>query len=288
MHLVLLVTSIALAGCSPVLGQGVLPAESSISLDPLVTLVGCLRDAKPGYCLQRRALGFFESWLTNSGDEDDVIPNDDEDGGVKLPAGLSPYWSKMVDSVAERIAGIYDDKDEDEDEDEQSAEESEARNLVQDSSLSQVEDGRGHKKKKKIKAIKKAIIKLVLIALLIKHKLKMLLVAFQTFLQFKGALLATILVIIHAVKLWIEMKHKHHPQKVIYYENAHHQHHYDDHHHHDHDHGDDHHHGWSLWGRSGYEPSSTPPPNFYPPGLAGYFSKRSSDLAYSAYTPKDH
>ncbi|XP_014252402.1 uncharacterized protein LOC106668301 isoform X2 [Cimex lectularius] len=161
MHLVLLVTSIALAGCSPVLGQGVLPAESSISLDPLVTLVGCLRDAKPGYCLQRRALGFFESWLTNSGDEDDVIPNDDEDGGVKLPAGLSPYWSKMVDSVAERIAGIYDDKDEDEDEDEQSAEESEARNLVQDSSLSQVEARGKYKKDKKVKVAMTVILLII-------------------------------------------------------------------------------------------------------------------------------
>lgn len=71
-----------------------------------------------------------------------------------------------------------------------------------------------HKKKKKIKAIKKAIIKLVLIALLIKSKLKMLLTAFQTFLQFKAVLLATILVLIHAAKLWVEIKHKHHPQKV--------------------------------------------------------------------------
>lgn len=71
-----------------------------------------------------------------------------------------------------------------------------------------------HHKKKKIKAIKKAIIKLVLIALLIKHKLKMLLTAFQTFLQFKAVLLATIYVLIHVAKLWIEIKHKHHPQKV--------------------------------------------------------------------------
>lgn len=42
----------------------------------------------------------------------------------------------------------------------------------------------------------------------------MLLTAFQTFLQFKAVFLASVYVIIHAIKLWAEIKHKHHPQKV--------------------------------------------------------------------------
>ncbi|KAK9503726.1 hypothetical protein O3M35_010227 [Rhynocoris fuscipes] len=148
--------------------------------------------------------------------------------------------------------------------------------------------GRGHKKKKR-KAVKKAIIKLVLIALLIKHKIKMLLTAFHTFLAFKAALLTSILVVIHGIKLWIEIKHKHHPQKVIYYENAHHTH-YDDHHD---EHFDDHHNsGWNFWGRSGVEaPTSTPPPTNYYNSIASYLTKRSStgadNLAYSAYAPQE-
>uniref|UniRef100_T1I3N4 Uncharacterized protein n=1 Tax=Rhodnius prolixus TaxID=13249 RepID=T1I3N4_RHOPR len=93
-------------------GQGILPAESSLSLDPLVTLVGCLREEKPGYCLQRRALHFFESWITTQGDDegDELGPTDDT--SERLPAGLSPYWSKFVDSVADRLSKMYGDEEE--------------------------------------------------------------------------------------------------------------------------------------------------------------------------------
>ncbi|KAG8245183.1 hypothetical protein J6590_009259 [Homalodisca vitripennis] len=85
---------------------------------------------------------------------------------------------------------------------------------------------RGHKKKVK-KAIKRAILKLIIVGLLIKQKIKMLLMAAQTFLQFKFLLVAIVYVVSNIVKIWLEIKSKHHPQKVIYYENAHHQHHYE-------------------------------------------------------------
>lgn len=85
---------------------------------------------------------------------------------------------------------------------------------------------RGHKKKVK-KAIKKAILKLIIVGLLIKQKIKMLLMAAQTFLQFKFLLVAIVYVVSNIVKIWLDIKSKHHPQKVIYYENAHHQHHYE-------------------------------------------------------------
>lgn len=85
---------------------------------------------------------------------------------------------------------------------------------------------RGHKKKVK-KAIKKAILKLIIVGLLIKQKIKMLLMIAQTFLQFKFLLVAIVYVISNIVKIWLDLKSKHNPQKVIYYENAHHQHHYE-------------------------------------------------------------
>ncbi|KAL1140385.1 hypothetical protein AAG570_000317 [Ranatra chinensis] len=132
-------------------------------------------------------------------------------------------------------------------------------------------------KKKKIKrAIKKAIIKLIIIALLIKHKIKMLLMAFQTFLLFKFVLLAGIYVVATIFKVWAEIKHKHHPQKVIYYENAHHQHHYD----HDNDHYDDH--GWTggLWGRSMVVPDMSGDTTHQTQPQSAHYD------AYSAHVPK--
>ncbi|KAK9503727.1 hypothetical protein O3M35_010228 [Rhynocoris fuscipes] len=116
-QILLSILTLSLLSIITVNGQGVLPAESAFSLDPLITLISCLREDKPGYCLQRRALNFFESWLTSQGGDEDENPAEDETG-ERLPAGLSPYWSKIVDSIADKISGsMYGDGEEEEPED---------------------------------------------------------------------------------------------------------------------------------------------------------------------------
>lgn len=138
---------------------------------------------------------------------------------------------------------------------------------------------RGHKKKVK-KAIKKAILKVIIFLFLLKQKIKMLLMAAQTFLQFKFLLVAIVYVVSNIVKIWVDIKAKHHPQKVIYYENAHHQHHYEPEHHHEA--YDEHEHGWGgLWARSitATESANTPADTDYdtkPRSLT-----TAHDLAYS-------
>lgn len=82
---------------------------SEMSLDPLLTFVTCLRDAKPGYCLQERALGYFETWITH--EDGEGVADTTEDGEEEPGSQLSPYWKKMVDQVAERIAGFYGEDD---------------------------------------------------------------------------------------------------------------------------------------------------------------------------------
>lgn len=146
------------------------------------------------------------------------------------------------------------------------------------------------------KEIKKAILKLIIFALLIKQKIKMLLMAAQTFLQFKFLLVAIVYVVSNIVKIWLDIKSKHQPQKVIYYENAHHQHHYEPEHGHHEGGYDDHHEGWGgLWGRSIVATESTNTPssgsnsNYFPRSLnldnKLKHRARAHDLAYSGQKP---
>lgn len=102
--------------------DGVLPVESSISLDPLVGLLGCLRDDKPGYCFQKRALRYFESWMTSSENEEDDGFDGEGTGGEALPSGISPQWNKIMDQVADRLSDSYGGAAEEEDEEDENAE----------------------------------------------------------------------------------------------------------------------------------------------------------------------
>ncbi|KAK6619848.1 hypothetical protein RUM44_006247 [Polyplax serrata] len=59
----------------------------------------------------------------------------------------------------------------------------------------------------------------------------------QFLVQLKFLGVATINMLANVFRLWIELKKKHKPSKVVFYENAHHQHHYDHEHLIDHEDG---------------------------------------------------
>ncbi|XP_001943447.1 uncharacterized protein LOC100168188 [Acyrthosiphon pisum] len=114
-----------------------------------------------------------------------------------------------------------------------------------------LDEGRGHHKKKKIqKEIKKFVLKVLFGIYLFKQKIKMIIMTIQSILMSKFLVVAMIYAISNTFKIWYDIKwgkHGHH-DKVVYYENAHHQHHYEPP-----EHGEyDDHHGWgsSVWGRS--------------------------------------
>lgn len=122
--------------------------------------------------------------------------------------------------------------------------------------------GRGKKKKKK-----QALMKLFMLAMLIKSKISMLMGALSTFLQLKFFGIAILNLLIGLIRLWVEWSKHKTPQKVIYYEHAQHQHHYEHEHHYDDDGGKG---SWgSLWSRS-LDPTDT---------------NKAQGLAYSAHAP---
>ena len=114
-----------------------------------------------------------------------------------------------------------------------------------------LDEGRGHHKKKKIqKEIKKFVLKVLFGIYLFKQKIKMIIMTIQSILMSKFLVVAMIYAISNTFKIWYDIKWSkhHHHDKVVYYENAHHQHHYEPP-----EHGDfDDHHGFggSIWGRS--------------------------------------
>ncbi|VVC29710.1 Hypothetical protein CINCED_3A001477 [Cinara cedri] len=114
-----------------------------------------------------------------------------------------------------------------------------------------VNEGRGHHKKKKIqKEIKKFVLKILFGVYLIHQKIKMILMSIQSILMSKFLIVAMIYALSNTFKIWYDIKKSkhHHHDKVVYYENAHHQHHYEPP---EHTEEDEHHHGWgSDWGRS--------------------------------------
>jgi hypothetical protein len=117
-----------------------------------------------------------------------------------------------------------------------------------------LDEGRGHHKKKKIqKEIKKFVLKVLFGIYLFKQKIKMIIMTIQSILMSKFLIIAMIYAISNTFKIWYDIKwskHGHH-DKVVYYENAHHQHHYEPPEHGEYDDHHDHH-GWgsSVWGRS--------------------------------------
>lgn len=127
-----------------------------------------------------------------------------------------------------------------------------------------LDEGRGHHKKKKIqKEIKKFVLKVLFGIYLFKQKIKMIIMTIQSILMSKFLIVAMIYAISNTFKIWYDIKwgkHGHH-DKVVYYENAHHQHHYEPP---EHGEYDDHHgFGGSIWGRSivATEPSVIEPAN---------------------------
>lgn len=86
---------------------------------------------------------------------------------------------------------------------------------------------------------KKALQKILMLAMVLKAKLSLLLQLFSTHLQIKFFGIAVLSLLLNAARLWISLKKGDQPSKVIYYEHAQHQHHYD--------HEDDH---SGYWGRS--------------------------------------
>ncbi|CAH0389594.1 unnamed protein product [Bemisia tabaci] len=138
---------------------------------------------------------------------------------------------------------------------------------------------RGHHKKKKIqKEIKKFVLKILIGIFLIKQKIKMLLMMLQTLLMSKFLIVATIYALSSTFKIWYDIKHSKHDNKVIYYENAHHQHHYEPP---DHSEYEDHHGGWGgIWGRS---IAVTEPSQIIEHGI---HYPRSFSLTQSDYSPQ--
>ncbi|XP_022198864.2 uncharacterized protein LOC111055870 isoform X1 [Nilaparvata lugens] len=272
-----------------------------VESDPWMSFIECFKSDAPGGCLQRRAFKALLSWA--EGDEANEITSggqrntesDDEEPKVEgLPAGTPPAVGRIIDRlgdlIATSLAQFYPEPNDDG-----------TPNLSAESEQRSngVEQARGHKKKVK-KEIKKAIIKVIIFTLLLKQKIKMLLMAAQTFLQFKFLMVAIVYVISNIIRLWVEIKQKHHPQKVIYYENAHHQHHYEPEHH---DHGilEDHGGGWGgIWGRSiavtpqeqggGMPQSSTIATDYFPRSMDNsdqFHANRmaAQDLAYAQQKP---
>ncbi|KAL0267862.1 UNVERIFIED_CONTAM: hypothetical protein PYX00_010014 [Menopon gallinae] len=94
-------------------------------------------------------------------------------------------------------------------------------------------EARGHKKKYLKKQNKH--LKIILLLMLIKNKVKMFLHKFTFLIQLKFLAIAAANLLINLIRLWLELKKKHKPNKVIYYEKSHHQHHYDNEHIHDDD-----------------------------------------------------
>ncbi|XP_075218003.1 uncharacterized protein LOC142322817 isoform X1 [Lycorma delicatula] len=246
-----------------------------VESDPWMSIMECFKSDTPGSCIQRRAFKALLGWAEE--DEVNEIPSEErrtetDDDGPKavdsLPAGTPPAVGRIIDRlgdlIASSLAQFYPEPNE-------NTTSNDTNDSEERSSENGVEQDRGHKKKVK-KEIKKAIIKVIIFALLLKQKIKMLLMAAQTFLQFKFLLVAIVYVLSNIVRLWVEIKQKHHPQKVIYYENAHHQHHYEPEHH---DHGilEDHGGGWGgIWGRSiAVTPSEQPSPSS--PNPTDYFPR---------------
>ncbi|XP_054279632.1 uncharacterized protein LOC128997879 [Macrosteles quadrilineatus] len=209
-------------------------ATAGVTADPwdiVPSLLLCASSDSPTACVQTRAIRALE----DLGDKEDD----------PLPKGVSPAVARVIDRIGDLLASGLSQW--------YPADTEEGKSAGGDNDI---EQARGHKKKVK-KAIKKAILKLIIVGLLIKQKIKMLLMAAQTFLQFKFLLVAIVYVVSNIVKIWLDIKSKHHPQKVIYYENAHHQHHYEPEHHDfdEHEHGG----GWGgLWGRSIVATEPTP------------------------------
>ncbi|XP_015375545.1 PREDICTED: uncharacterized protein LOC107170052 [Diuraphis noxia] len=117
-----------------------------------------------------------------------------------------------------------------------------------------LDEGRGHHKKKKIqKEIKKFVLKVLFGIYLFKQKIKMIIMTIQSILMSKFLIIAMIYAISNTFKIWYDIKwsKQGHHDKVVYYENAHHQHHYEPPEHGEYDDHHDHH-GWgsNIWGRS--------------------------------------
>ncbi|XP_015519950.1 uncharacterized protein [Neodiprion pinetum] len=110
---------------------------------------------------------------------------------------------------------------------------------VQDEDAEDSRDIGEARKKKFGKKKKKALQKILMVAMVLKAKLSLLIQLFSAHLQVKFFAISLLSLLLNLARFWLDLKNKGQPQKVIYYEHAQHQHHYE--------HEDDH---SGYWGRS--------------------------------------
>ncbi|CAH0551785.1 unnamed protein product [Brassicogethes aeneus] len=192
------------------------------------------------------------------------------------PSALAETITKMIEELSgmlqEGLSSFFRSGKESEDGDEieeSSAEETEG-DQDKDASKSRalVEEARKKKKHKIHKLI--AAIKALVVGGVLKVLFGCVLKIFMAHLQVKFLLIALGGLALNAARFWIDLKKKHAPEKVIYYENAQHQHHYEtdgEEYGHDHGHSGP---GEGYWGRA-YE---------VPEG-----QKTAQDMAYASQKP---
>ncbi|RZC40222.1 hypothetical protein BDFB_003128 [Asbolus verrucosus] len=145
----------------------------------------------------------------------------DEESPSQLSKAISRIISELTDMFKEGLWGFFK-RDREGEDDEVEANEEESDDETEPEINTKVAESRGKKKKKLV-----GLIKLILIGLALFLKLKLLLKLLAAALQVKFFLVALAQLILNAARFYLDLKKKHQPQKVIYYEHAQHQHHYD-------------------------------------------------------------
>ncbi|XP_050529386.1 uncharacterized protein LOC126898983 [Daktulosphaira vitifoliae] len=187
-------------------------------------------------CLETRMERTVNAWR----DTTVRMARSDPDTTPEDVAGVGDIVQQIGDLITYGIARIFPGEDE-----EQSPSTGDALDAING-----VDEGRGHKKKKIQKEIKKFVLKILFGIFLFKQKIKMIIMMIQSILMSKFLIVAMIYALSNTFKIWYDIKkskHQHH-DKVVYYENAHHQHHYEPPEHSEYED----HHGWGggVWGRS--------------------------------------
>ncbi|KAL3287692.1 hypothetical protein HHI36_002159, partial [Cryptolaemus montrouzieri] len=157
----------------------------------------------------------------------------DSSGSTHISEAITQLITELTNVVKEGISGFFRDGKDEEEEDEtektetESGEEDEENEEEDETNLkSRKIETRGKKKKKKIHALI-AKIKLLIAAAVLAVKLIILLKIFAAHLQVKFLFIAFAGLVLNAIRFYLDIKKKHNPQKVIYYEHANHNHHYE-------------------------------------------------------------
>ncbi|KAK9892990.1 hypothetical protein WA026_023047 [Henosepilachna vigintioctopunctata] len=148
---------------------------------------------------------------------------------TQLSNTIKQLVNELTDMVVHGIGGLFRDAKDDDEEEESTdtnvAEKDDEKNDDEEEDSSRAVEGRKKKKKKIHKLI--ALIKLLILGAVLAVKLIILLKILSFHLQVKFLMIAFAGLIINAARFYLDLKKKHDPQKVIYYEHAQHQHHYE-------------------------------------------------------------